>query len=194
MQQHLQPGEIEFLLDGDEGFASHPLRKHLESCADCRARLDQARQVVERIELIADHAPSGGFADRVMARVPVFEPWYVTFAESARRAIPRGGPIRTLAAAGVALASVSLTTAAVWLALRMDVVLYVANAVRQRATATIVTGTGQFIAGTFGDAALATLRQRGLPVVLLAVTVMIGVFAVATFGLRGLIGAARRER
>src|SRR3954466_2185679 len=93
-QAHLLPEDVEFLLDGDQGFGSHPLRKHLEACDDCRVKLERARGLNELLERLPHVAPSRDFPSRVMSRVHVFEPWHVTLLETARRAVPTQGPWR----------------------------------------------------------------------------------------------------
>ena len=65
--RHLLPDEIDLLLDDDEvGFGVAPLKAHIRDCADCRARVDEARFVVEALEDIPHFAPSHRFADRVL--------------------------------------------------------------------------------------------------------------------------------
>ena len=53
--RHLHPNEIDLLLDGEVGFGVAPLRAHVEGCAECRAKLDDAG--IARVD-----GPCGGWA------------------------------------------------------------------------------------------------------------------------------------
>ena len=192
-EPHLAPEDIDFLLDGDEGFGVFPLRKHVAACADCRARLDDARAVARLIDRLPHGAPSAGFADKVMARVNVFEPWYVTVADSVRQYIPRTGPWRAMFATGTGLAAVTVTTLAVWVALRLDLAVYAAQLGWSRVQTSAMTTAGGAVSSLFGDAALDTLRAGGLPAIALAATGLLVVLAAATFGFRSLVRVARRR-
>ena len=43
--RHLLPNEIDLLVDGEVGFGVAPLRAHVRECAECHAKLDEAREV-----------------------------------------------------------------------------------------------------------------------------------------------------
>ncbi|HVT40589.1 MAG TPA: hypothetical protein VHE78_16215, partial [Gemmatimonadaceae bacterium] len=64
--RHLLPNEIDLLLDGEVGFGVSPLRAHADDCEPCRARLADARLVVEALERLPHFAPSMRFANQVL--------------------------------------------------------------------------------------------------------------------------------
>ena len=190
---HLQPGEIDLLLDGDEGFAVFPLRKHIESCDACRAELERARAVVALMERLPHLPASPRFADAVMKRVQVNEPWHITLADTARRWVPRSGPYRVLATAGAGGVALSLSALAVWVSLRIDFAIYAGQLGLSRAESAMASTASAFVANAFGEQALTAVRDGGLPVIVIGISALIGVMAGATVGLRGLIVAARRR-
>ena len=58
MTSHLDDGTIHELLDGEIPSAQlPPLQAHLAACAECRARLDSARELVD----FSDELTGGGF-------------------------------------------------------------------------------------------------------------------------------------
>lgn len=191
---HLQPDEIDLLLDGDEGFAVFPLRKHIESCDACRAELEHARTVVSLMEHLPHFPASPRFADAVMRRVRINEPWHVTLANTARRWIPRSGPYRVLATAGAGGVAVSLTALAVWLSLRIDTAVYAGQLGLSRVESAMASSATALVGNAFGDGAVGAVRDGGLPVILIGISALAGVLAGAAIGLRGLIGASRRRR
>ena len=98
--RHLLPNEIDLLLDEETGFGVQPLREHAGSCADCRARLSEAREIAAALAALPSLAPRFGLADRVMTHVPVFVPWQVAARDRVLRWMP-AGPVPRLAAAAV---------------------------------------------------------------------------------------------
>jgi hypothetical protein len=192
-QPHIQSEEIDLLLDGDEGFAVFPLRKHLAECPDCQARLERARAVNRLLESVPHVAPRPDFANAVMSRVQVFEPWYVSLADSVRQLVPRTGPWRIaagLAAGGVA---VSLSALAIWVSLRLDLAVYAVQLGGSRLQAATVGIVSSAVSGMFGEQALSIVRDGGTPALVIAVTVFFASLAGATFAFRGLLAAARRR-
>jgi len=196
-QDHLTPDEIEALLDGEEGFNTNPSRRHLAGCPDCRAQMDEARNLVELLDGLPRISLTGrsvnAFSDSVMARVNVFEPWHVTLADTVRRLVPRSAPLRVALGAGAVSMALAMTTFAVWISLRLDVALYAGQLAADRLRDWIVASAGNAIAQSFGEPALSVLSGNGLIAVALAGSVLVGVLAGATFGLRGLLAAARRR-
>jgi hypothetical protein len=191
---HLASEDIDFLLDGDEGFGSHPLRKHLEACAECRARLESARAVNALLEHLPHTSPAPGFADSVMSRVNVFEPWYITLAGAVRNVIPRTRPVRALVAAGAGIAAVTVSALAIWISLRLDLAVYAAQLGWTRIQTLVATGAGSVVSATLGEPALAVLRSGGIMTILLSLAGFVLLLAVATLGVRGLVTVARRRR
>jgi hypothetical protein len=196
-QPHLGPDDIDFLLDGDEGFASYPIRKHLEGCADCRAELERARDLNEALERLPVPAPGSPLADRVMARVQVFEPWHVALVDSARRLVPHAGPWRAVATAGAFGAAISVSAIALWVTLRLDLALYAAQLGWTRVREAAVAGLSAGVSTVFGDAALSALQTAGgtggAGLAIFGGVLLVALVA-ATLGLRGLVATARRGR
>ena len=86
--RHLLPNEIDLLLDGDVGFGVAPLRAHVAECTGCAAELEDARVVVQALDHVPHFSPSPLFAERVMARTQVFEPWHAALLHSVRGMLP----------------------------------------------------------------------------------------------------------
>ncbi|HYV96135.1 MAG TPA: hypothetical protein VE967_01625 [Gemmatimonadaceae bacterium] len=191
-QDHIQPEEIELLLDGDEGFVVFPLRKHLEACPDCRAKLQNARAINDLIEHLPHAAPASGFADRVMARVQVFEPWHVTLVNQIRSMVPQTGPLRALSIASMGGVALSVTAIAVGLALRLDLLAYAVQLGLARLQTGAATTAGAAVSSMFGESALTSLQVAGMPAVVVGLSAVLVSIGVATLGLRSLTRARRR--
>jgi hypothetical protein len=121
--RHLLSNEIDLLLDGEAGFGVAPLRAHVDDCADCRTRLEEARVVADALERLPHFAPRPGFSDRVLSQVQIVEPWQVAALDTARRFVPESRPLRVLALAGVGVSSVAISASAVWIALSADLTI-----------------------------------------------------------------------
>jgi hypothetical protein len=197
-QQHLNPEDIDILLDGEEAFgvsAPTALQAHVAACATCRAEVDGARTIAELLERLPDTVPSPGFANRVMAQVQVFEPWHVTALDALRRIFPARGPVRTLAGAGAGGVGFAISGLAIWAALRFDQASYAGQLALTRVESVATATVGSAVSGLFGDAALSSFQSGGMPAVAVGVVTVLFAFAAATIGLRGLFaGARRRER
>jgi hypothetical protein len=190
-EPHIQPEEIDLILDGDEGFATHPRRKHLEACADCRGILERAREVNAMLECLPHMPARPDFASAVMARVQVFEPWYVTLGDSVRRLIPTRGPWRAATTLGLGGAAVSVTAIAIWVTLRLDLTIYAVQMAGTRLQTASVSAAGTMVSSMFGTEALVVLREGGVPALMIAGTVFLATLAGATIGLRRLLISAR---
>jgi hypothetical protein len=191
--RHLLPDEFDLLIDGEVGFGVAPLQAHVERCEQCRAELEEARNVVMALEQLPHLAPSPLFAERVMTQVQVFEPWYVPALTAARRWAPASRPARMLVGAGASVAGLVFSAAVVWAALRLDTFLFFFNLVTDRARMTLVDAAGSAIAGAFGQAALDALRSSSLGIVL-ALSGFVLVMVVTALGLRAIAASARRRR
>jgi anti-sigma factor RsiW len=192
-QPHLLPEDIEFLLDGDQGFGSHPLRKHLESCDECRAELDRARAVNEMLESLPHVAPSRDFSARVMSRVQVFEPWHVSLVDTVQNLIPRQGPWRVVAGAAAGGIALSFSAIVVWVAMRFEFAVGAGQLGWSKLQAVTSSVAGTAVSGMFGESALSTIRNGGTPAIIIGALALVATLAVATIGLRGLFAAARRR-
>ena len=181
--RHLLPNEIDLLVDGESGFGVAPLRAHAAECADCRARVDDARIVVDALEALPHFAPDGRLADRVMSQVPIFVPAHVAARDSVTRWLPRSAPARTAAAvAGTSVAGL-LTLALVWLAGRGDAVLFVGGMLGDRMRVTVAGAARDLAVSLLGEGALAALQAGGA---LGAALLVLGFVATATVTVAGL--------
>jgi hypothetical protein len=192
LTRHLLPDEVALLVDDEEGFGIAPLRAHVSTCGDCQARVALEREVVELVEHLPYAAPTAGFQDRVMQQVQIFEPWHVAATDTLRRLVPPPGPWRVVAGAGIAGAVCSLSAILLWVALRVDTVLYVTQVGLERAQGALVAAAGSAVSFAFGDAAAAALPLAGTWGTVAALTALLGSVALAGLGLRSL--AARRHR
>lgn len=192
--RHLLPNEIDLLLDGEVGFGVAPLRAHVESCAECGAKLADARLVVDALERLPHFAPTARFTNTVLAQVQVVEPWHVALLDTARRAVPQSRPMRVVMGATALSLATAMSASAVYLAFRADVALHLFNLLADRARTTLVSGAGTLINDAFGQAALDALRSGGLASVAAGGLVLLASIGGATFGLRTLASASRRAR
>lgn len=191
--RHLLPDEIDQLLDGEAGFGVAPLHAHVESCAKCRAELAEARQLVSALERLPHLAPSPRFADRVMSRVQVFEPWHVSAIDTARQWVPRSRSARALALSATAVFALLVSIGAVWMAVRLDAFLFFFDLAGQRARTAVFDAVGDAIASTFGTAAVDALRSGGTTAAV-GISGFLLLVVLAAFGLRALVATARRRR
>jgi hypothetical protein len=124
VNRHLLPAEIDLLLDGEVGFGTAPLKAHIRRCEDCRSELDAARSLVRRLEHLPQFTPSPAFAKRVMSRVHVYVPWYITAWDRLRVLVPQSRPARAFAAVGAVsvLALISMVSLAV--VTRLDALIF----------------------------------------------------------------------
>jgi hypothetical protein len=190
---HIQPEEIDLILDGDEGFATHPRRKHLEACADCRGTMERAREVNALLETLPHTGPRHDFASSVMSRVQVFEPWYVTLGDSARNLIPKRGPWRVAASLGVGGAALSVSAIAIWVTLKIDLAIYALQLAGTRLQSASASAAGSLVSTMFGEEALTVLRDGGAPTMLIAGSAFLVTLGAATVGLRRILISARRR-
>lgn len=159
--RHLLPNEIDLLVDGEAGFGVAPLRAHIVECDDCRARLDDARIVVDALESLPHFAPDARLADRVMAQVPVFVPAHVAARDSVRRWLPTSSTARVAAVAVGTTVAGALTMAMLWLATRGDAVLFVSGLLGDRVRAAVVGAIRDVAVALLGETALTALQATG---------------------------------
>lgn len=191
--RHLLPNEIDLLLDGEVGFGVSPLKGHVEECADCRARLADAKIVTSALDNLPRFAPTSAFTNRVLAQVQVVEPWHVALTSSVTRIVPKSGPMRVVMAASAAAIAVGISSAAVWLSFRTDVAMYIAGLANERIRAALTTGLGAFARSVFGPGAVDVLAQ-GPAALGVGIAVVVVAAGSAAFGLRALTLSARRTR
>jgi anti-sigma factor RsiW len=191
--RHLLPNEIDLLVDGEAGFGVAPLRAHVAECDECRARLDDARIVVDALEDLPHFAPDSRLADRVMAQVPVFVPAHVAARDSVTRWLPQAGPARAAAAIiGTSIAGL-LTVAMVWLASRGDAAVFATSLFADRVQS-LVMGTARDLAfSLLGESAVSALQASGMLGVTLLVLGFLGTAVGTILGLRRLATASSRR-
>ena len=187
MHRHLLPNELDLLVDGDAGFGLAPLKAHVETCDDCRARLTELRAIVGQLDALPHFTPRHGFADRVMTNVQVIEPWHVALAESARRLVPERTGMRVLVAAGAGIAATTVSGAALWLAFRANLLGWSAGAALEQG--------GR---GAWGSVAAAVRAMAGAlgggTTVAAGAAALAGTAIVAVLAFRRLAAAARANR
>ena len=191
--RHLLPNEIDLLVDGEAGFGVAPLRAHVAECDDCRARLEDARVVVDALEALPRFAPDSRLADRVMAQVPVFVPAHVAARDSVTRWLPRSAPARVAAAvAGTSVAGL-LTLAMVWLASRGNAVVFVTGLFTDRLQRLVIGTVRDVALALLGESAVAAIQASGTIGVTLLVLGFLGTAVGTVLALRRVATAASRR-
>lgn len=193
MQRHLLPNEIDLLLDEESGFGVQPLREHARACADCRARLDDAREVVAALAEVPLFAPRVGMADRIMADVPVFVPWHVAARDAVTRWTPTSPAARALAAALIAVVGSLVTGLTLWIATRGEVLTMFTGLLGERAQSTVTSVAGDIVVALFGPQVVDAVQQVG-PI---SIAMAAGGFLIASvatvFGLRTIATSRARS-
>ncbi len=192
--RHLLPNEIDLMVDGDAGFGVAPLRAHLSECGDCRARVDELRTVADALDALPHFTPRRQFADVVMGKVQVIEPWHVALTESARRIVPASTPMRVLAGTGAGLAAVAISSGAVWLAFRADLAAWAFALFLDRGRETVLSGAGEVAAGALGAGATGATAAGGLTMLAIGTVVLALAAFGAAAGFRRLAATARAKR
>ena len=191
--RHLLPNEIDLLVDGDIGFGVAPLRSHVRQCAECQTKVDEAREIASALEELPHLAPSAVFADRVMSKVQVFEPWHVAARDSVARLVPRSVPMRAAAGVLAAGASVVLASLSIWIAARLDMLSFLSGAAVQRGRDVITSVVEGAIGAAFGPAALGFVRGTGSAGLVIATLALLGAAGIAVMGVRRLATASSRR-
>ncbi len=170
-----------------------PLRQHLEDCADCRASVDALARVVAQIEALPHFRPAPLFADRLMARVEVYQPWHVAARDFLGRLIPESSAGRVVMGGLGATAAAGVTAGLVWVGQRADAVLFVGSYSLQRARAGLVASMIEATTSLLGAGAADSLQSGG-PLVLAAASgaAVLGVIGVAA-AVKGIATANRRR-
>jgi hypothetical protein len=192
--RHLLPNEIDLLLDGEVGFGVTPLKAHVRACAQCRAELEEARAVAAELDALPHLAPSPLFAERVLAKVQVFEPAHVAVTNTARRWLPQSRPARVLAGAMAASATLVLSIGALWIGANLSSLFFLADLMAERGRGALAAAVGRVVAATFGQPAVDALAGRGMGGVAIAITLLLATIAATALGLRAVAIASRRRR
>ncbi|MGH7665247.1 MAG: hypothetical protein ACRENI_13305 [Gemmatimonadaceae bacterium] len=193
--RHLYPDEIELLLDGEAGFGVAPLRAHAESCATCRAELDDAAAVTAALDRLPRFAPAPMFAERVMSRVHVFQPWHVAAADSVRRLVPASPAARLLAGIAAGSAGTVMALAAIWVVARFDLIMFfLSDVVVERTRVAALSGAGSAITDLFGATAFEALRAGGVAAISMVLSAIVATALVTAVALRAVAVASGRRR
>lgn len=192
--RHLLPDEIDLLLDEAVGFGVSPLKAHIAECADCRARVDDARLVVDSIEDLPHFAPSHTFADRVMSEVVVFEPWHVAARDAIRQWLPQSSPARLGVLALMTTTASALTLAVLWIATQTDALVFATDAMGSGLRGLLGEAARQVGAALFGRPAVASIQQLGTPGIAAAILGLVAAAGGTFAGLRAIASASQRRR
>ena len=190
--RHLLPDEIDLLLDDEVGFGVAPLKTHVRDCVECRARVDEARFVVDALEDLPHFAPSHTFADRVMTQVPVFVPWHVTARDTVLRWLPQSRAARVAVGALAASAASIITLAILWIATQTDVVTVASGAAGDEVRGLVYEAGRQVLSTVFGDQMFAIIQRTGTVGVGAALVGLVAAAAGSIAGLRALAAPAWR--
>lgn len=191
--RHLLPNEFDLLLDSDVGFGLTPLKAHLRLCAECRDELAERRQLVALLEDMPHFAPSPLFAERVMTRVQVFEPWHVTLRDTLSGLVPRSRPARILAGVAGLTTAMVVSVIGVMLVTRLDAVVFGLELGLDRGRSALLDLLSGAVTTIFGDGALGAMASAGPSGVMVALGVLVGSLALAIAVLRSLTVASRRQ-
>ena len=97
---HLSADEVDACLIG---VPTPEIQRHLDQCSQCFEQLKIDREIAEQVAALPLISPAAGFADRVMARVIVPDPFAIRSLQATRRRV-FSTPKSFAAAAGFALA------------------------------------------------------------------------------------------
>ena len=192
--RHLLPDEIDLLLDDEVGFGVAPLKAHIRDCDDCRAKVDEARFVVDALEDLPHFAPSHTFADRVMSQVPVFVPWHVAARESVVRWLPQSRPARLLVGTLATSVATVFTLAILWIATQTDVLALASVAAGDQIQGLVLDAARAVLTVVLGDQMFAVVQQTGTVGIAAAMLGLLAAAAGSVAGLRALAAASSRRR
>lgn len=194
MNRHLLPSEIDLLVDGDGGFGLAELTAHTEQCAACRARVRDGRLLAQAMEALPHAKPTLGFADRVMQRVEVYQPWYVAAWDSAERFVPRSVPLRRAAIALLAIGSLTVTGGGMWLATQPSGMPVVGASMVTQGQTAVASAIGDALGTLLGPSAGTLLRSGSLSTVAIGSVALLLAVGGAAAGFGRLAAAARRRQ
>jgi len=114
--QHPTPERLQaFVEEGLDEAERAVVQAHVATCGQCQAELQEWRSLFVALAGLPQHAPSVGFADRVMAGVLVRQPRSVRVPELLRRLVPNTTAGWAFATAFMALPVLVGTSLVVWL-------------------------------------------------------------------------------
>ena len=190
VNRHLLPAEIDLLLDGEVGFGTAPLKAHVRRCEECRSELDAARSLVRQLEHLPRFAPSPLFAQRVMSRVHIYVPWYITVLDRLRALAPRSRPGRILAGAGAVSMLAIITILSLSVVSQLDALIFAIDLGYMRMQEWGSALFASLVSAAFGEAGLAAVRSAGW----LGLLALLSVLVLTTAGAAGLVRGLVRGR
>lgn len=95
--------------------AARAVDAHLTVCPRCSGDVEELQSLFEVLSSLTRFAPATGFADRIMARVRVRQPWLVRVADWVEQFTPRTTRGWAVAAAVLALPVIGATLLSWWL-------------------------------------------------------------------------------
>lgn len=194
IDRHLLPDEIDLLLDDEVGFGVSPLKAHVRACADCRARIEEARFVTDAVEHLSHFAPTHTFADRVMSQVPVFVPWHVAALDAVRPWVPRSRSTRVVVATIAAAAGSVLTLLILWIATQTDVLALANGIAGTRVRAVVLEAARDVLSTVLGDQIFTVIQRAGTIGIAAALIGLVVAAAGSVAGFRALATASSRRR
>lgn len=192
--RHLLPNEFDLLLDGDVGFGLTPLKSHMRVCEECRAEFAERRELVSFLEELPHLAPSPLLADRVMSRVQLFEPWYVTLGDTVKGLVPTSRPARVLAGAAGVMTVLVVSLIGMVLVTRRDAAIFGLELALDRGRTALLGLMGDAVRTIFGNGALGAMASAGPEGILLALAVVLISLVAAIALLRSATVVSRRQR
>lgn len=112
---HPTPDRLEALVEGVLAEAERSaVEQHLVSCLRCQAEVEEWRAVFAALAALPRLAPSPGFADRILARVRVRQPWAARVGAVLARLMPRTTTGWALLTACLALPAAAGTALIAW--------------------------------------------------------------------------------
>jgi hypothetical protein len=192
--RHLLPDEIDLLLDDEVGFGVNPLRAHVRDCADCRAKVEEARLVVDVLEDLPHFAPSINFSSRVMSQVPVFVPWHVSARQTIARYVPQSRSARIAVGALATSVGSVLTVLILWISTQTDVLVVASGAAGGQVKGLVFDAGRAVLATVFGDQMFAIIQSTGRVGIAAALLGLAAATGGSIAGLRALATASSRRR
>ena len=193
-EHHLEPADIELLIDDEQSPGAAPLAAHAARCDSCRAAVLEARFVAEMLSTAPHLKPTREFTERVMGGVHVSAPWHVAVGDTMRAVVPESGAARVTMGIAAALAGIVSTAGVVWVALRADQAAVVTSLAAERGGALVLRVANDVAGGVFGPTAVELLRTHGLTAVAIAIPLFLLTSGAALSGLNALGSSARMRR
>ena len=193
--RHLLPDEIDLLLDDEVGFGVAPLKAHIRDCEHCRAKVDEARFIVDALEDVPHFAPShtvfrpGHGAGSGVRSLACHGPGHgrPSGFHSRDRLDSRSGALATSAASIV-------TVVMLWIATQTDVVALATGVAGDQVRGLVYDAGRQVLATVFGEQFFAVIQRTGTFGIAAALLGLVAAAGGSIAGLRALAAASSRRR